>query len=145
MDLGKIKELINLMDEHGLVEIEIEREGLKIRIKKALLEPGHADLVSQKVSSSQTPTPGQTIVSPPKLVEIKSPMIGIFYRASRPDAPPFVNVGDIVEPGKVICIIEAMKLMNEIKSEIKGKIIEILVSNGDPVEFGQPLFMLEPL
>ncbi|MBM3243890.1 MAG: acetyl-CoA carboxylase biotin carboxyl carrier protein, partial [Candidatus Omnitrophica bacterium] len=80
-----------------------------------------------------------------KSVEIKSPMVGTFYRAPSPEAPPYVEVGQNVEPGQVICIIEAMKLMNEIKAEIRGKLLEILVDNAEPIEFGQPIFLIEPL
>jgi acetyl-CoA carboxylase biotin carboxyl carrier protein len=80
-----------------------------------------------------------------KTVEIKAPMVGTFYRAPSPEAAPFVDVNQVIEPGQVICIIEAMKLMNEIKSEVKGKILAILVDNADPVEFGQPMFLIEPL
>ncbi|MDD2679700.1 MAG: acetyl-CoA carboxylase biotin carboxyl carrier protein, partial [Candidatus Omnitrophica bacterium] len=80
-----------------------------------------------------------------KTVEIKSPMVGTFYRAPNPEAMPYVEVGQNIEPGQVICIIEAMKLMNEIKSEVRGKILEILVDNAEPVEFGQPVFLIEPL
>jgi acetyl-CoA carboxylase biotin carboxyl carrier protein len=78
-------------------------------------------------------------------VEIKAPMVGTFYRAPSPEAPPYVEADQMVEPGQVICIIEAMKLMNEIKSEIKGKILEVLVENAEPVEFGQPMFLIEPI
>jgi acetyl-CoA carboxylase biotin carboxyl carrier protein len=80
-----------------------------------------------------------------KTVEIKAPMVGTFYRAPSPEVPPYVEVGQIIEPGQVVCIIEAMKLMNEIKSEIKGKIVDILVDNAEPVEFGQSMFIIEPL
>ena len=80
-----------------------------------------------------------------KSVEIKSPMVGTFYRAPSPETPYYVEIGQNVEPGQVICIIEAMKLMNEIKAEIKGKIVEILVDNAEPIEFGQPIFLIEPL
>jgi acetyl-CoA carboxylase biotin carboxyl carrier protein len=79
-----------------------------------------------------------------KTVEIKAPMVGTFYRSPAPEAPPYVEVGQILEPGQVVCIIEAMKLMNEIKSEIKGKIVQILVDNTEPVEFGQSMFIVEP-
>jgi acetyl-CoA carboxylase biotin carboxyl carrier protein len=94
--------------------------------------------------------PQKTIISEApketaKTVEIRAPMVGTFYRAPAPEAPPYVEVGKVIEPGQVICIIEAMKLMNEIKSEVKGRILEILVDNAEPVEFGQPMFLIEPL
>ena len=87
----------------------------------------------------------RVIVVSLKIVEVKSPMVGTFYRAPSPEASAFAEVGQIIEPGQVICIIEAMKLMNEIKAEIRGKILEILVDNAEPVEFGQPILLIEPL
>ena len=148
MNLKELKEMINLMNENNLVEIEIEREGLRIRIKKGI--SGMPEITEEKyvIGPSQitpitAPTKGPE-VSTTKQVEIKAPMVGTFYRAPSPDAPPFVEVGDEIEPGQVICIIEAMKLMNEIKAEVKGRIVEILVENAQPVEFGQALFLIEP-
>lgn len=140
MELEKLKEFIAFMNENNLCELEIEEEGRRIRLKK--------------FSESQPPIISQNIVAPPKekveestknTIEIKSPMVGTFYRAPSPGAKPYKEVGDIVKPGDIVCIIEAMKLMNEIKSEVSGKIIQVLVENGEPVEFGQPLFILEPL
>ncbi|MGE4358043.1 MAG: acetyl-CoA carboxylase biotin carboxyl carrier protein [Candidatus Omnitrophota bacterium] len=153
MDIKEIKELINLMNDHNLVEIEIEKEGKKIRLKKDSLYGSTGPvIIKEKFQESTSPNSAFTSESRPeaspensKIIQVKSPMIGTFYRSPHPDAPPFVEVGDIVEPGKVLCIIEAMKLMNEIKAEIKGKIIEVLINNGDPVEFGQPLFLIEKL
>jgi len=151
MDIKEIKELIALMNEHNLIEIEIEKEGKKIRLKKDSQYNATPIIVKENISKKDTEdallTKGKEEIAPSvrKTVEIKSPMIGTFYRSPHPDAPPFVEIGDIIEPGKVICIIEAMKLMNEIKAEIKGKIVQVLVNNGDPVEFGQPLFLVEPI
>ncbi|MCM8798636.1 MAG: acetyl-CoA carboxylase biotin carboxyl carrier protein [Candidatus Omnitrophica bacterium] len=151
MEIKEIKELIALMETHNLVEIEIEKEGKKIRLRKEPSVTGKQEVpreILPRVSSGEsTATAPQSAVTSGQshTVQIKSPMIGTFYRAPHPEAPPFVEIGEVVEPGKVLCIIEAMKLMNEIKAEIKGKIIEVLVNNGDPVEFGQPLFLLEPI
>lgn len=151
MDLKEIKELIDLMNEYGLIEIEIEKEGTKIRLKKGSLGNLHPVSMEANILKPESKRPPQVTLfqeeskTKAKSIEIKSPMIGTFYRAPHPEARPFVDVGDEVEVGQVICIIEAMKLMNEIKSEIKGKIIEVLVNNGDPVEFGQPIFRVEPL
>lgn len=149
MNIKEIKELINLMNENSLVELEIEKEGLRIKLKKMgsniELSSEPLTIERQRLSQEITPEPKE----PPekiilKSIEIKAPMVGTFYRAPSPEAPPYVEVGQIIEPGEVICIIEAMKLMNEIKSEIKGKILEILVDNAEPVEFGQPMFLVEP-
>lgn len=151
MNLKEIKEMINLMNENGLVELEVEKEGMRIRLKKAgsgadafggpvLIERQALPQVSSRESSKES-IDKITL----KSIEIKAPMVGTFYRAPQPEAPSYVEVGQIVEPGQVICIVEAMKLMNEIKSEIKGKILEILVDNAEPVEFGQPMFLVEPL
>jgi len=137
----KIQEMIKLMEENGLQELEIETEGIKIRLKKGV----EVD-ISSKIPASPPQTSTSTSASKTSnLIEVKAPMVGTFYRAPSPGAKPFVEVGDTVEEGDVLCIIEAMKLMNEIKSECKGKIVEILVENGDPVEFGQVLFLIEPL
>jgi len=152
MNIKEIKELINLMNENGLVEIEIEKDGMRIRLKKtgAGMEASAGQtIVIEKTGPSPAQPQGETPESTEKLavktVEIKAPMVGTFYRAPSPEAPPYVEVGQLIEPGQVICIIEAMKLMNEIKSEIKGKILEILVDNTEPVEFGQPMFLIEPV
>ncbi len=147
MNLKEIKEMIQLMNENNLTELEIEKEDMKIRLKKGASgtieavssEPSSvpAQPVREKVAPPPPPPP-----APPKTI-IYSPMVGTFYAQPAPDAPPFVQPGTQIEVGKVVCIIEAMKLMNEIKAEVRGKIAEVLVNNGDPVEFGQPLFSLE--
>ena len=148
MNIKEIKEMINLMNENNLSELELEKQGLKIRIKKG--PEGEIEKIIEKVAPKVPlptyPVPGEHPVLPgaPKVIEIKSPMVGTFYKAPSPDAPPFVKTGDYIETGQVICIIEAMKLMNEIKSEVKGKIVSVLVENADPVEFGQTLFLVEP-
>lgn len=145
MNLKEIKEMINLMEEHNIIELELEREGLKIRLKRGVT--GEIEQLTEAVESKRQKVLGEELVRKEvseKTVQIKSPMVGTFYRAPAPDATPFVEVGTVIEVETVVCIIEAMKLMNEIKSEIKGKIIEILVDNGAPVEYGQPLFTVEP-
>ena len=149
MNIKEIKEMINLMNENNLLELEIEREGMRIRLKKTS-PAGESSLSGPIVIEKQEVTPGyhsveqKPVEALSKSIEIKAPMVGTFYRAPSPEAPPYVEAGQLVDSGQVICIIEAMKLMNEIKSEVKGKIIEILVDNAEPVEFGQPMFLIEP-
>ncbi len=152
MNIKEIKEMINLMNENSLAELEVEKDDMRIRLKKTVsgapgFEPplvypaGGAPAAGAKAQSAQEIEEKNVI----KTVEIKSPMVGTFYRAPNPEAPSYVEIGQVIEPGQLICIIEAMKLMNEIKSEIKGKILEILVDNAEPVEFGQSLFLIDPL
>lgn len=151
MNIKEIKEMINLMNENGLVELEIEKDGMRIRLKKIVsgTEGFSGPILVERERISETFSKKEGLLTPEKIpvktVEIKAPMVGTFYRAPSPEAPPYVEVDQTIEPGQVICIIEAMKLMNEIKSEIKGKILEILVDNAEPVEFGQPMFLIEPL
>ena len=141
-----IEEMLQLMESRGLVELEMEHQGLRIRLKKASASP--ATQVVEYVAGVPHPAPSAGSPVPTEeshRVIIKSPMVGTFYRTSAPDAPPFAEIGQDLEAGQVVCIIEAMKLMNEIKSEIAGRVIEVLVENGSPVEFNQPLFVVEPL
>ena len=149
MNIKEIKEMINLMNENGLSEFELEKQGLKIRLKRGA--GGDIERVVERVAPkapavSHGPAgAGEqgAQAAGHKAIEIKSPMVGTFYKAPSPDAAPFVKVGDKIEVGQVVCIIEAMKLMNEIKSEVKGKVVSVLVENADPVEFGQTLFLVE--
>ena len=155
MNVKEIKELIELLKGNEITELEIEREGVKIKLKK-----GTGNIVTTQMIAAPQPLmqhiPAAPAAAPAakkdekaateKKIEgvtINSPMVGTFYRSPSPDAAPFVKEGDMVAEGKTVCIIEAMKLMNEIKSEVKGKIAKILVENGQPVEFGQPLFVVE--
>jgi acetyl-CoA carboxylase biotin carboxyl carrier protein len=143
-----IEEMLQLMENRGLVELEIEQEGIRVRLKKAAA--AGAQIVEYVTGVPQPAAPaasaGATKAAEPagNRVVITSPMVGTFYRAPASDAPPFVEAGQEIEAGQVVCIVEAMKLMNEIKSETAGKIIDVLVDNGEPVEFGQPLFAVEP-
>ena len=140
-----IEEMLQLMESRGLVELEMEQQGLRIRLKKATSSPA-PQLVeySAGVPQPSLPLSGAKPAEESRRIVIKSPMVGTFYRAPAPDAPPFVEVGQDLEVGQVVCIIEAMKLMNEIKSEVAGRIAEVLLENGAPIEFGQPLFVVEP-
>ena len=139
-----IEEMLQLMESRGLVELEMEHQGLRIRLKKASSTPT-PQLVEYVAGTPHPVTPpAQKAAEESRRVIIKSPMVGTFYRAPAPDAPPFVEVGQDIEVGQVVCILEAMKLMNEIKSEVAGGVVDVLVENGSPVEFGQPLFAVEP-
>jgi acetyl-CoA carboxylase biotin carboxyl carrier protein len=151
VNIKEIKEMLTLMNENGLVELEIEKDGMRIKLKKSSGGPeilsGPIMVEREKILEAGAAAKEAGPVaqkSEAKTVEIRAPMVGTFYRAPAPEAPPYVESGQSIEPGQVICIIEAMKLMNEIKSEIKGKILEVLVDNAEPVEFGQPLFLIEP-
>jgi acetyl-CoA carboxylase biotin carboxyl carrier protein len=154
MDLNYIKKLVKLVAESGVDEIELEEEGKRIRIVKrgapvgqASAVPGPGFLEIPALAGSAA-APGFDAAAPipaaKKYHEIKSPIVGTFYRAPAPDAAPFVQVGSEVQPGAVLCIVEAMKLMNEIESDVSGKIIKIMAENGQPVEYDQPLFLVEP-
>lgn len=153
MNLKEIKEIITLMNENDLSEIEIERDGLKLKLKKSSLESSMMmSAAPVQYNLEKIPSPSMTHepaaagdLSKKGGAEIKSPMVGTFYRSPSPESPSFVEVGQTVEVGQVVCIVEAMKLMNEIKSEVRGKIKEAVVDNAEPVEFGQTLFVVEPL
>jgi acetyl-CoA carboxylase biotin carboxyl carrier protein len=153
MDLNFIRNLVTLLSESNVDEIEIEEHGKKIRIAKGKNNSIASALVPQQfVVPQQVPTQSQTVSetkptiapTPSTTKEIRSPIVGTFYRSPAPDADSYVEIGTHVKVGSVLCIIEAMKLMNEIESDIEGKIVKILVENGKPVEFNQPLFLVEP-
>jgi acetyl-CoA carboxylase biotin carboxyl carrier protein len=150
MNIKEIKEMISLMNENSLVELEIEKDGMRIRLKKSTGagENYSGPILIEREKSAPSKTaefPSAVEKETVKTIEIKAPMVGTFYRAPSPEAPPYVEVGQIIEPGQVVCIIEAMKLMNEIKSEVRGRLLEILVDNAEPVEFGQSMFIIEPV
>ncbi len=164
LTLKEIKELIRVLDETDVAELTVESDGVKITIRKAAaFAPSVATLAATlpAVAGAQAqpaPSPTQDHAGAPagapaiadhaavdddRYVTVRAPMVGTFYRAPAPDAPPYVEVGQTVEPGQVLCIIEAMKLMNEIEAEVRGRVSAILVENGQPVEYGQPLMRLE--
>jgi len=162
MRAKEIRELVKIIETSNVGELEITRWLWgKIRISKAASHPAaitvSAPVEAQRPVATHTPVqpqPSERIVieSAPvvpvkesNLVEIKSPMVGTFYRSPSPESEAYVKDGDMITPGKILCIIEAMKLMNEIEAEIKGKIVKILVDNAQPVEFNQPLFLVEPV
>jgi acetyl-CoA carboxylase biotin carboxyl carrier protein len=156
--LDQVRTLIDLLEERGLEEFELERAGLRIRIKRRGAAPAPPPVFESYVTPSPnsvggaTPAPrsgegAEAAVGEAGLEEahlVKSPIVGTFYAASRPDAPPFVRLGDYVEVGQVLCIIEAMKLMNEIEADAAGEIVRIYVENGQPVEYGELLFAIRP-
>jgi acetyl-CoA carboxylase biotin carboxyl carrier protein len=154
METKDIQKLIDFISQSGLDEVNIETSELKLAIKRysnaapVAVQPQPTYVAQAPVA---LPAPVQQIAAAAapvaegsNLITIKSPMIGTFYRSAGPDKANFVEIGDVVEIGKVVCIIEAMKLFNEIESEISGKIVKILVENATPVEFDQPLFLIEP-
>jgi acetyl-CoA carboxylase biotin carboxyl carrier protein len=151
VDLKDLKAIIDLMKKNSITELELERQEFKIRLKRggSIAAPAGEDLVLQQYApiAMPAPTAAAALQVPPREssdLEIKSPMIGTFYRAPSPEAAVYVDVGSEVNPDSVVCIIEAMKVMNEIKAEVKGVITQILVENAKPVEFGQPLFKIRP-
>jgi len=151
MDFNLIKKYVKLIEESNISELEIEQDNSKIKITKraetpALVAqqyqmPAPPPVMVQSSAKAETAQPKEEKNS--KVKEIKSPIVGTFYRAPGPDADPYVKVGDTVSVGTVLCIIEAMKLMNEIEADISGKIVKILVENGKPVEYNQPLMLIE--
>lgn len=147
MDLKEVKDLVDFMNENNLLELEIEKEGMRVRLKKSSPQDANPQVTVIPQTNPLSAAGGKEEISArsDSTIEIKSPMVGTFYRAPAPDAQPYAEVGDTVKENQVLCIIEAMKLMNEIKSEARVKIVDILVENGDPVEFGQPIFLAEPV
>ena len=167
VDLGQLERLLSFMSEHGLEEFEYAHGDLRIRLKKSIPQPSAAPVLAppmvQPAAPQGTPVRDQPITpqtvaqggpdpvqaaSPPAAAAdehiIKSPIVGTFYAGASPEAGPFVRVGDFVEAGQTVCIIEAMKLMNEIEADIGGEVARVLVENGHPVEYGEPLFALRP-
>ncbi|HOF39171.1 MAG TPA: acetyl-CoA carboxylase biotin carboxyl carrier protein [Candidatus Hydrogenedentes bacterium] len=155
MDVEKLQELLNIFEASGLSEIEIEEGGTRIRLKKSAPEqPGVVPVYAAPAAPRlEIPVPAGAAAAaahepaPPEedFVTIDSPMVGVFYAAPAPDKAPFVKPGDVVQEQQTVCIVEAMKLMNEVTAQFPARIVRVLVENGEPVEFGQPLFAVEPL
>ncbi len=154
MDIKQIQDLIRFVSKSGVNEVSIEQNEFKITIKTnqaptvvhatiptAAAAPAPVALTPAAAPAAEAPAPPDTS----KYLTVRSPMIGTFYRSSTPEKPVFVNVGDEIKSGSVVCIIEAMKLFNEIESEVSGRIVKVLVDNASPVEYDQPLFLVEPI
>jgi acetyl-CoA carboxylase biotin carboxyl carrier protein len=153
--------LIKLVEESNIGELEVSSWGRKVCIRKKVgsnndnghhNNPGPAMMSmpmaqpASRMEQLEVATQGpKAVATKTSLIEIKSPMVGTFYKAPAPDAKPYVEVGQAIKPGQVVCIVEAMKLMNEIEAEMSGRIVEVLVENAKPVQFGQPLFLIEPV
>ena len=151
MDLRKLKTLIELVETSGIAELEIQEGEERVRITRALMQGAHAPALPAAPPPSigigvaaPAPAPPAPVEAPPAEEGhvVKSPMVGTFYRSASPGAKPFVEVGDTVQQGDVLCIVEAMKLMNEIEADASGTIKAVVAENGQPVEFGQPLFII---
>lgn len=163
MELKEIKELIRLVSDAGVSEVEVERGDFKISIKKtddkvtyvqsapSMAQPIYHE--APRTAPAPSPVHTEKLEAPVaktdspagNFITIKSPMIGTYYKSPSPDKPQFVQIGDEIKPGQVLCIVEAMKLFNEIESEVSGRIVKILVENASPVEYDQPLFLVEPI
>jgi acetyl-CoA carboxylase biotin carboxyl carrier protein len=161
LNLKELKEILQILDEKEITEFELEEEGMKLRIRKA---SAHSALPVAVASVGAAVAPGAPVATPAAqpvsgttpatapaagpdeagLLQVKSPIVGTFYRSPDPASPPFVNVGDRIQVGQVLCIIEAMKLMNEIEAEIAGEVVKVHHDNGQPVQYGEPLFAVRP-
>jgi acetyl-CoA carboxylase biotin carboxyl carrier protein len=161
MNLKELRDLIELVSEKGIAEFEMERQGFRLRICRSIANeahyvqptpmvvhssaPAHQEIVQipvvSAVAQEAAAKPVEAVVDDSKIIQ--SPIVGTFYRSPSPDAEPFVEVGSRIQKGQVLCIIEAMKLMNEIEAEISGEVVKIFVENGQPVEYGQPLFSVK--
>jgi oxaloacetate decarboxylase alpha subunit len=150
MNLDELKELIELISAKDITEFELEEEGVRLKVKKGVVVAAAGESTNNHPPAALPFAPSPSVEAPsageaaeePGVTLVRSPMVGTFYRAPEPGAPPFVNEGDKVKPGQVLCIIEAMKLMNEIESECAAEVLEIFVENGQPVQYGDKLFAM---
>lgn len=153
MDIKQIQDLIRFVAKSGVNEVSIEQNDFKITIKtnqaatliNATVPPALAETTAPAPAAAPAQPAAAPVADTSKYITVKSPMIGTFYRSSTPEKPVFVNIGDEIKAGTVLCIIEAMKLFNEIESEVSGRIVKVLVDNASPVEYDQPLFLVEPV
>ena len=147
MKTKEIRDLIDFIANTGLNEVNIETEELKLSVKRdrkitQVIDSGSAPSAGPAPAAVSAPAPDAAPAS--NLIEVKSPMIGTFYRAANPESDAFVNIGDSISVGQTVCIVEAMKLFNEIETEVSGKVVKVLVDDGTPVEYDQPLFLVDP-
>jgi len=150
MDKEFLKDLLKVLNSSSFTKFELKTKDFELKVEKEATKVVSPEVVNQETASvgefktEKILPPAEDVETPEeKLHVIKSPLVGTFYRAPAPGAPPFVEEGDIVSPGQVLCIIEALKVMNEIESDVRGKVVKILVENGQPVEYGQPLFLID--
>ena len=159
MDLKELKEILQILEEKEITEFELEEEGMKLRIRKAGPASSNHSAPVAALPAVHAPAPVSAAAAPPApapvpappaaeedagLTVVKSPIVGTFYRTPDPNSPPFVSVGDRIRVGQVLCIIEAMKLMNEIEAEVAGEVVRIHHESGQPVQYGEPLFSIRP-
>lgn len=145
MDTDELKELIALLKDTDISELQIEKDGSKIKIRRNTFIPQIEMPQKPAITIEKTKEAAEEKEDTQRLITITSPIVGTFYRSPSPEAPPFVDIGSTVKKGQVLCLVEAMKLMNEIESEADGIIVRALVENGHPVEYGEPLFLIEPV
>lgn len=161
LDFNELRQLVTVLDQTDVAELTLKNSEFELTLRKysslaaavPMVEAAAVPMAAAPVAKATTAEPATVIDSPPvaapivdpNLLEITSPMVGTFYRAPAPDEPTFVNIGDRIQTGQTVCIIEAMKLMNELEAEVAGEVVEILVDNAEPVEFGQPLMRVKPL
>lgn len=144
-DMRKVRKLIELMKEHDLTEIDLKQADSAVRIKRGGEVVSYsAPVAPPPAAPAATPAASSESAEDARMVVVKSPMVGTFYQASSPESPPFVKVGDRIGPEKTVCIVEAMKVFNEIPAGVSGQVVAVLVENGAPVEFGQPLIKVDP-
>jgi acetyl-CoA carboxylase biotin carboxyl carrier protein len=144
MELEDLKELIEFLKDTDITELQLEKDGIKVKIKREKIL-SQLELPIQKSTGLQEKIVTEIEEETQRLITVTSPIVGTFYRSPSPEAEPFVEIGVRVNKGQVLCIVEAMKLMNEIESEVDGIVVKILVENGQPVEYGEPLFLIEPV
>lgn len=144
LDFDQIRAVIRLASESDVAELTVESPTLKVTVKKLPGGPPSVSTPPPRAHTAPPAAPASPVPATDHLVPVIAPMVGTFYRSPNPDAPPFVSEGDVIDPGQTVCIIEAMKLLNEIQADVGGRVVRVLAENATPVEYGQPLFMIDP-